>query len=89
MCLIHAITVSKENRSGVGFDKPQIEGNHGSTFGGVSMNSFGHYGYTGSMAWADPDEEYNIYLFLSNRTLSNKRKYVACKKVILEQGLRK
>ncbi|GIS00864.1 MAG: hypothetical protein CM15mP102_16840 [Flavobacteriales bacterium] len=25
-----------ENRSGVGFDKPQIEGKHGSTFGGVS-----------------------------------------------------
>ncbi len=56
-----------DNRSGVGFDKPQIEGNHGSTFGGVSMNSFGHYGYTGSMAWADPDEEI-IFVFLSNRT---------------------
>ena len=52
-----------DNRSGVGFDKPQIEGNHGSTFGGVSMNSFGHYGYTGSMAWADPDEEI-IFVFL-------------------------
>ena len=56
-----------DNRSGVGFDKPQIEGTHGSTFGGVSMNSFGHYGYTGSMAWADPDEEI-IFVFLSNRT---------------------
>ena len=56
-----------ENRSGVGFDKPQIEGKHGSTFGGVSKNSFGHYGYTGSMAWADPDEEI-IFVFLSNRT---------------------
>ena len=56
-----------DNRSGVGFDKPQIEGNHGSTFGEVSMNSFGHYGYTGSMAWADPDEEI-IFVFLSNRT---------------------
>ena len=57
----------KENRSGVGFDKPQIEGRHGSTFGGVSSDSFGHYGYTGSMAWADPDEEI-IFVFLSNRT---------------------
>ena len=56
-----------DNRSGVGFDKPQIEGKHGSTFGGVSMNSFGHYGYTGSIAWADPDEEI-IFIFLSNRT---------------------
>ena len=57
----------KDNRSGVGFDKPQIEGKHGSTFGGVSKNSFGHYGYTGSIAWADPDEEI-IFVFLSNRT---------------------
>ena len=27
------------------------------------MNSFGHYGYTGSMAWADPDEEIILYSF--------------------------
>ena len=57
----------KNNRSGVGFDKPQIEGKHGSTFGGVSPESFGHYGYTGSMAWADPDKNI-IFIFLSNRT---------------------
>ena len=56
-----------DNRSGVGFDKPQIEGKHGSTFGGVSKESFGHYGYTGSMAWADPEEDL-IFIFLSNRT---------------------
>tara|TARA_B100001057_G_scaffold497638_1_gene602309 strand:- start:341 stop:3226 length:2886 start_codon:yes stop_codon:yes gene_type:complete len=56
-----------DNRSGVGFDKPQIEGKHGSTFGGVSSKSFGHYGYTGSMAWADPEENI-IFIFLSNRT---------------------
>ncbi len=62
----------KDNRSGVGFDKPQIEGKHGSTFGGVSKNSFGHYGYTGSMAWADPDEEI-IFVFLSNRTYPTRK----------------
>ena len=56
-----------DNRSGVGFDKPQIEGKHASTFGGVSKESFGHYGYTGSMAWADPEEDL-IFIFLSNRT---------------------
>jgi len=61
-----------DNRSGVGFDKPQIEGKHGSTFGGVSMNSFGHYGYTGSIAWADPDEEI-IFIFLSNRTYPTRK----------------
>tara|TARA_B100001250_G_scaffold204524_2_gene175484 strand:- start:705 stop:3566 length:2862 start_codon:yes stop_codon:yes gene_type:complete len=57
----------KGNRSGAGFDKPQLEGKHGSTFGGVSKESFGHYGYTGSIAWADPDKEI-IFVFLSNRT---------------------
>ena len=31
------------------------------------MNSFGHSGFTGTYAWADPDEEI-IYVFLSNRT---------------------
>jgi len=61
-----------DNRSGVGFDKPQVEGKHGSTFGGVSMNSFGHYGYTGSIAWADPDEEI-IFIFLSNRTYPTRK----------------
>ena len=31
------------------------------------MNSFGHTGFTGTMAWADPEDEI-IYVFLSNRT---------------------
>ena len=62
----------KNNRSGVGFDKPQIEGKHGSTFGGVSLKSFGHYGYTGSMAWADPDKDL-IFIFLSNRTYPTRK----------------
>ncbi len=53
-------------RRGVGFDKPQLE-EVGPTCGCVSMNSFGHTGFTGTYAWADPDEEI-IYVFLSNRT---------------------
>ena len=72
MCLINATTVRMTIEVGWGFDKPQIEGNHGSTFGEVSMNSFGHYGYTGSMAWADPDEEI-IFVFLSNRTFPTRK----------------
>ena len=31
------------------------------------MESFGHSGFTGTLAWADPEEEI-IYVFLSNRT---------------------
>ncbi|HPF10181.1 MAG TPA: glycoside hydrolase family 3 N-terminal domain-containing protein [Flavobacteriaceae bacterium] len=53
-------------RRGVGFDKPQL-GDSGPTCGCVSMTSFGHSGFTGTFAWADPEEEI-VYVFLSNRT---------------------
>ena len=33
----------------------------------VSSDSFGHSGFTGTYAWADPEEKI-IYVFLSNRT---------------------
>ena len=55
-----------ENRRGVGFDKPQLE-EEGPTCGCVSMTSFGHSGFTGTYAWADPEQEI-VYVFLSNRT---------------------
>lgn len=54
------------NRRGVGFDKPQL-GEEGPTCGCASMTSFGHTGYTGTMAWADPETQI-VYVFLSNRT---------------------
>ena len=56
----------KEVRRGVGFDKPQLD-EIGPTCGCVSMTSFGHSGFTGTFAWADPEEEI-VYIFLSNRT---------------------
>ena len=56
----------EDNRRGVGFDKPQLE-DDGPTCGCISMNSFGHSGWTGTFAWADPDQEI-IYVFLSNRS---------------------
>ncbi len=52
-------------RRGVGFDKPQLE-DIGPTCGCLSMSSFGHSGFTGTYAWADPEEDI-IYVFLSNR----------------------
>lgn len=55
-----------DNRRGIGFDKPQL-GDVGPTCGCVSMTSFGHSGFTGTYAWADPEEEL-IYVFLANRT---------------------
>lgn len=56
----------KDVRRGVGFDKPQL-GKSGPTCGCASLSSFGHSGFTGTFAWADPEEEI-VYVFLSNRT---------------------
>jgi len=55
-----------DNRRGLGFDKPQL-GDVGPTCGCISMTSFGHSGFTGTYAWADPEEEI-VYVFLANRT---------------------
>ncbi len=56
----------QDNRRGVGFDKPQLEV-EGPTCGCLSRQSFGHSGFTGTYAWADPDKEI-VYVFLANRT---------------------
>ena len=55
-----------ENRRGLGFDKPQIEGD-GPTCGCLSNKSFGHSGWTGTYTWADPETDI-VYVFLSNRS---------------------
>ena len=71
---------SKGNRRGVGFDKPQLTGNHQSTCGCVSEKSFGHSGYTGTYAWADPDKEI-IIVILANRTYPNDDKTFSKKNI--------
>lgn len=70
------------NRRGVGFDKPQL-GTEGPTCGCASMTSFGHTGFTGTMAWADPENEI-VYVFLSNRTFPNDPKNMLSKENIRE-----
>lgn len=56
-----------DNRRGLGFDKPEMNyGKTGPTCKCVSSLSFGHTGFTGTIAWADPDKKL-IYVFLSNR----------------------
>tara|TARA_R110001592_G_scaffold359340_3_gene665667 strand:- start:20754 stop:23750 length:2997 start_codon:yes stop_codon:yes gene_type:complete len=56
----------KDNRRALGFDKPVEDDGPGPTFHGISGKSFGHSGFTGTFAWADPEEEI-VYVFLSNR----------------------
>lgn len=71
----------KDNRRGIGFDKPQLE-EEGPTCGCISMTSFGHSGFTGTYAWADPEEEI-IYVFLANRTYPT-----AGKNILLRENIR-
>ena len=55
-----------KNRRGAGFDKPTTNLKGGPTCNLVSLASFGHSGFTGTLVWADPVHEVN-YVFLSNR----------------------
>jgi CubicO group peptidase (beta-lactamase class C family) len=58
----------QENRRGLGFDKPPIEEHPRFRTPGESASpeSFGHTGFTGTFAWADPANEL-VVVFLSNR----------------------
>lgn len=60
-----------DNKRGLGFDKPLLNNPELDIAGAspapqVSMNSFGHGGFTGTYVWADPDHEL-VFIFLSNR----------------------
>ncbi|TNF46887.1 MAG: glycosyl hydrolase [Bacteroidetes bacterium] len=55
----------KGNRRGIGFDRP-VEGGGGTCHELASSSSFGHSGFTGTLAWADPETGIN-FVFLSNR----------------------
>jgi beta-glucosidase-like glycosyl hydrolase/CubicO group peptidase (beta-lactamase class C family) len=70
------------NRRGLGFDKPQSD-KKDATCDCVSMLSFGHTGFTGTIAWADPETEI-IYVFLSNRTYPNSTYNILSKENIRE-----
>lgn len=61
------VNCKEGSRRGIGFDKPQKPGTAGPTCGCASLVSFGHTGFTGTIAWADPKEEL-VYVFLSNRS---------------------
>lgn len=68
-----------ENRRGLGFDKPLLEYNKegSSSAYWASPSTFGHSGYTGTLVWADPDQDV-LFIFLSNRvhpTRNNRKIY--------------
>ncbi len=71
-----------KSRRALGFDKPVRDGGSGPTFNGISFDSFGHSGFTGTFTWADPKEEI-VYVFLSNRVYP-----IAENNKLLKMGLR-
>lgn len=60
--------VDNMNRRGIGFDKPEVDPSvsYYTPAKQSSMRSFGHTGFTGTFAWADPENGL-IVIFLSNR----------------------
>jgi beta-N-acetylhexosaminidase len=58
---------NKTNRRGLGFDKPETNPLKATPAGKYcSPLTFGHTGFTGTCAWADPKTQL-VYVFLSNR----------------------
>ena len=55
-------------RRGIGFDMPQLDTTLSQNVSHLaSSRTFGHLGFTGTCAWADPEKDL-VYIFLSNRT---------------------
>jgi beta-N-acetylhexosaminidase len=59
------------NRRGLCFDKPEPDEKKDSPVTSLcSLESFGHSGFTGTFAWADPKNNL-VFVFLSNRVYPN------------------
>jgi beta-glucosidase-like glycosyl hydrolase/CubicO group peptidase (beta-lactamase class C family) len=60
-----------DNRRGLCFDKPESDSKKDSpVVSECSLASYGHSGFTGTFAWADPENGL-IFVFLSNRVYPN------------------
>lgn len=57
---------NEDNRRGIGWDKPGLHPDTGASGDAGSWSSFGHSGFTGTLAWSDPDGDWTV-VFLSNR----------------------
>ena len=64
-CELFTTMKAKNSRRGLGFDKPSVGGG-GPCAPETPASVFGHTGFTGTCAWADPDNRL-VYVFLSNR----------------------
>ncbi len=67
-CRLFTTETSKISRRGLGFDKPEPDSKKVNLCSpSTPLNTFGHTGFTGTCAWADPVNNI-VYVFLSNRT---------------------
>ncbi len=65
----------KNNRRALGFDRPAKNSKKSSVSKYASPYSYGHTGFTGTIAWVDPKEQF-VYIFISNRvypSIENKK----------------
>lgn len=66
-CELFTTSVSKISRRGLGFDKPDMKDwKKGNCAAEAPAEVYGHTGFTGTCAWADPANGL-VYVFLSNR----------------------
>lgn len=63
-----------DNHRGIGFDKPLFgeRNENWNTALDASPESFGHTGFTGTMVWADPENN-TLFIFLSNRVTPTRK----------------
>lgn len=67
-CTLFTTKKSKISRRGLGFDKPNADANQSSAcLKTVPIETFGHTGFTGSCAWADPKNNL-VFVLTCNRT---------------------
>lgn len=65
----------ESTRRGLGFDMKELDSNRTLNMSELaSENTYGHLGFTGIAAFADPDENL-IYIFISNRTYPDMNNY--------------
>jgi beta-glucosidase-like glycosyl hydrolase/CubicO group peptidase (beta-lactamase class C family) len=65
----------EDTRRGLGFDMRQLNPKRWLNLPATSsVHTFGHTGFTGTCAWADPEHEL-VYVFLSNRTYPSMNNY--------------
>ena len=65
----------ESNRRAMGFDMLPLGSKYPPNVSArVSPRTFGHIGFTGVCAWADPEEEL-LFIFLANRTFPSMRNY--------------